>query len=134
RHFLDGSAADGLQAVTAVAAFHSSDALTPYLGIRARTPGFSTAHLDDLLWERTALWRLHAMRRTLFLVPTSPAPTFFAGASAEVARKERERLVSWLMPDMGNEERARAWVVAAGNEVMEFLESEGGDWLVPVLT
>lgn len=134
RHFLDGSAADGLQAVTAVAAFHSSDPLTPYLGIRARTPGFSTAHLDDLLWERKALWRLHAMRRTLFLVPTSTAPTFLAGASAEIARKERERLVGWLMPDMGNEERARAWVEAAGNEVTEFLESEGGEWRVQDLT
>lgn len=81
RHFLDGSAGNGLQAVTAVAAFHSSDPLTPYLGIRARMEGFSTDHLDDLLWERKTLWRLHAMRRTLFVVPTSAAGHFLGGAS-----------------------------------------------------
>lgn len=133
RHFLDGSAGNGLQAVTAVAAFHSSDPLTPYLGIRARMEGFSTDHLDDLLWERKTLWRLHAMRRTLFVVPTSAAGHFLGGASFDIARKEQERVIGWLTPDLG-EKKARSWIEAAKRDVVQFLESEGGEWRVQDLT
>lgn len=133
RHFLDGSAQGGLEAVTAVAAFHSSDPLTPYLGIRARVAGFATGDLDDLLWERRTLWRLHAMRRTLFLVPTSTAPRFLAGASAEIARKERQRVIGWLADDLG-ESKARSWLEASGEEVVAFLAEQGGEWRVRDLT
>jgi len=133
RHCLDGSAPDALAAVTAVTAFHSSDPVTPYLGVRARMEGFTTGRLDDLLWERRTLWRLHAMRRTLFLVPAAAAPDFLGGASAGVARREHERVVGWLAADMG-EGKARRWLETAKQEVVGFLESEGGEWRVQDLT
>lgn len=126
RHHLAGTAADTLEAVRGVAAFHATDPVTPYLGIWARVPGFQTAELARPLWEERTVWRLHAMRRTLFLVPTDDAPVFLTGASRGIARKERARLEGWLGAEMPEETVGR-WLDQVTDQVMGVLEG-GGEW------
>lgn len=121
RHHLTGNAADGLEAVRAVAALHSSDPATPYLGLWARVKGFKPDHLDWLLLEDRSLWRLHAMRRTLFVVPTSEAGAYLEGAAGDIAAKERSRLLGWLE---GTVDDPADWLVGRGQEVESLLVSE----------
>jgi hypothetical protein len=101
RHHLGRTAAGVTDAVHGVVALHSTDPATPYLASWARVPGFATADLDRALLEERSLWRLHAMRRTLFVVPAAEAPVFEAAASRDVARRERRRLEGWLAAEPG---------------------------------
>jgi hypothetical protein len=107
RHHLDASATSAVAAVRSVVAMHSSDPATPALAVLARTatgePGAldaAFADLDTALYERRDLWRMHGMRRTMFVVVTEDGPVVAAAAGRDVARAERAKLESWLAADM----------------------------------
>lgn len=100
RHHLGRTAEHVVAATRGVVALHSTDPATPYLAARARVPHFDIADLDRALLEDRTLWRLHAMRRTLFIVPTADAAIVEAGASRDVAAEERRRVERWLGADM----------------------------------
>lgn len=71
---------------------HSTDPATPYLGIRARVTGVNLDDIDRSLYVDRTLWRLHAMRRTLWIATLADAPVVLAGAARAVADKERRRV------------------------------------------
>lgn len=96
RHHLDGSARDAVAAVHAVVAMHSSDPATPHLGVLARIGSRAYPTLDVALHEDRRLWRLHGMRRTLFVVTTEDAPIVSSAVGRDVARAERAKLVGRL--------------------------------------
>jgi hypothetical protein len=100
RHRLGAKSSDATRATRALVALHSTDPATPYLSLRARVREFETADLDRALLDDRTLWRLHAMRRTLFVVPTGEAWIFEAAASRDVAARERRRLEGWLAAQM----------------------------------
>lgn len=120
RHHLDRSAVDALCAVHGVVALHSSDPLTPHLALRARVPNFRTEDLERALNDDRTLWRLHAMRRTLFVVSADEAEVFHAGAGRDVARRERRRLRGWLEAEM-DPEAVTGWVDRLESRVLETL-------------
>lgn len=90
---------------------HSSDPSTPYLSCAARLEGFAATDLDAALYDERELWRLHAMRRTLFIATREDAPDLLAGATRDIARAERRRVEQM---------------------VATAIESDPGDWLVPI--
>lgn len=96
RHHLGRTAADVETVVRDLVAVHSSDPTTPYLALWSRVPAFRIADLEHALYDDRSLWRLHAMRRTLFVVPTDRAPTIRAACAADVAAAERRRLEGWV--------------------------------------
>jgi hypothetical protein len=100
RHHLGRTAPDVGDVVRSVVALHATDPATPYLAARARILDFAVADLDRAILDERALWRLHAMRRTLFLVPAPDGALFDAAAGRDVARKERRRLEGWLGAEM----------------------------------
>lgn len=120
RHHLGRTARDVLEAARGVVALHSSDPATPYLALRARVSDFTTGDLDRALLDDRALWRLHAMRRTLFVVPTEGAAAFEAGASRDVARRERSRLEGWLRAEMAAA-KTTSFLAALEARVLEVL-------------
>ena len=121
RHRLGRTAVDVDDAVGSTAVFHSTDPTTPYLAAWARAPGFSIVDLDDALVERRSLWRMHTIRRTLFLVPSQDVPAFEAGAARDVARRERNRLVGWLNAEMDPATVPR-WLEDVGERVVAALD------------
>jgi hypothetical protein len=125
RHHLRRTAGEVPEAVRAVVALHSSDPITPYLAAWARVPAFATGDLDRCLLESRELWRLHAMRRTLFVVPASEAPIFDAAAAREVARTERRKLEGWLKAEM-DPRRVSAFLRELEARVLEAL-ADGGE-------
>lgn len=124
RHHLGRTGGDGVVAVDGVAALHSSDPVTPYLAARARVAGLTVAHLDRLLFEERSLWRMHAMRRTLFVVRSDEVEVFEAGAARDIARKERKRLRDWLAAEMAPTE-AEAWLEEVSARVVETISRRG---------
>lgn len=124
RHHLLRTAATVVDAVRGVAAFHSSDPVTPYLSAWARTANFSRQDLDQALFQDRTLWRLHAMRRTLFVVPTDDAPAYLSGAAEDVARRERKRLEGWLAVEMDPSSVMR-FVADAEAAVLQILRGGG---------
>lgn len=120
RHRLDRGAARTEDAVRAVAAQHATDPATPYLSAWARVPGCAVDDLDRALYSDRTLWRLHAMRRTLFVVPVEDAAAVQAGASRAVAQKERARVEQWLAPELPVDDVA-AWVSDAEAQVLDVL-------------
>ena len=118
RHHLARTATSVVQAVQDVVAFHSSDPATPYLAAWARVGGFSAADLDRALFDARSLWRLHAMRRTLFVVPTALAAVFDGGAGRSVAANERRRLERWLE---GEIDSPATWLVELEAQVLAVL-------------
>jgi hypothetical protein len=125
RHHLARTARDPVAAVRSVVAQHSSDPVTPYLAAWARVPDFVTHDLDSALYEARTLWRLHAMRRTLFVVATDEAPAVMAAATRDVARKERAKLEGWLTSDRDPAQVSR-WLAALETDVLDTVAD--GQW------
>ena len=122
RHHLARTAPDVVAAVRGVVAQHSSDPITPHLAAWARVPGVTTADVDRALYDDRALWRLHAMRRTLFVVPTEEAPIFDAAAGHDVAVKERKRVEGWLAAALPDGTDLRRWLDAVEERVEAVLD------------
>jgi hypothetical protein len=110
-------------AARAVVCLHGTDSSTVYLSAWARLRQPSVAGMEDALYERRALLRMLAMRRTVFVVPTEAAPIVQAAAASGVARVERRRteaLVAQLdVPDV------TAWLDAAEAATVAELERRG---------
>lgn len=96
RHRLDATAADVVHAADAVLAVHATDPATVYLSLLARCRTASLADVAAALYERRALVRMMAMRRTLFVVPVDFVATLHHAAALDVAAKMRASLLSQL--------------------------------------
>lgn len=105
-------------------ALHSSDPLTPYLATWARTPDFRVADLEGALYETRTLCRLHAMRRTLFVVPSTDRAVLHDAVGRENARKERNRVERWLGAEMDADHIA-AWLEDVETRVLQRLAADG---------
>ena len=81
----------------------------------SRVSNTTTEALEDALYTTRSLWRIHAMRRTLWVADANDAALLHQDAGAKVAVAERRRLRKWLnqltdTPD--------AWLAATEAEVL----------------
>lgn len=97
RHRLSGSRDDDVVAAAAsVVALHGTDPASTYLAARARTDNFTIGALEQALYDDRSLVRVLAMRRTVFVVPAQEAPILLNGASDDVGRIERKKMLGML--------------------------------------
>ncbi len=132
RHHLGSTAREAHEAVRSVVAFHSTDPATPYLGARARVEGLTIDDLDRALFEDRTLWRLHAMRRTLFIIPVEDGAIIGAAASRGVAAIERRRLEGWLSAEMPAK-RIPVFLAGLESRILELLD-DGAERLTREIT
>jgi hypothetical protein len=121
RHHLGGTATDARTAVDAVVAMHATDPVTPHLGVEARVHAGGVHDLDAALHDRRDLWRLHAMRRTLFVVTVDLAPVVTAAAGADVAATERRKLRGWVGSALPADTEVDAWLAEVTADVVAAL-------------
>jgi hypothetical protein len=98
RHLLaPGRAApDPAAAARALVAVHSTDPASAFLGLARRTTGGTVGGVEAALYEDRSLIRLLGMRRTVFIAARELAPVIQAACSADVALRERRKLLGWL--------------------------------------
>lgn len=124
RHHLGDGPADADSVVADLLALHSSDPLTPYLSLRARVGGFRCDDLDGALLRDRTLWRLHAMRGTLWIATLDDAAVMRAAVAADVAAAERRRLTAWVGEATGRV-RVDRWLRSVeGNTLAAMAEGE----------
>lgn len=96
RHHLGGDATDAEQVARSVVGLHATDPATVYLSTLARGRDLTIAGLQEAMYSRRTLVRWMAMRRTLFVFPTSTVPVVQAAVSRPLAATLRRQLVSRL--------------------------------------
>jgi Winged helix DNA-binding domain len=117
-------AVDAVSVARSLVTLHSTDAVTVYLSIRARSDGVSPAAIERTLYEERALVRVLAMRRTLWVVPRELLPVVYAAATVDVAARQRSRLEKWVL-DSGVSSEPAAWLRRAEQEALAVVAELG---------
>ena len=117
-------ASDPLDVARSLVCLHSTDAVTVFLAIQARSDGVSPADVERALYEERSLVRMLAMRRTLWAVPRELVPVVFAAATRAVAATQRRRLEGFVR-DSGVSTRPGAWITRAGSAAVAAVAARG---------
>jgi hypothetical protein len=112
------------EAARSLVVLHSTDAVTVFLSVLARTTGVEPADIECELYDERSLVRMLAMRRTLFVVPRELVPVVQAAATRGVAERERRRLEKFIL-DSGLSKRPSSWLDRACDAAMQELEARG---------
>jgi len=127
QHLLPASRrADGVQVTRDIVALHATAATGPYLSLWARVPDFQRQGLEDALYERRELTRVHCMRMTVHAVPSDEVPFFL---QAYVERHARAEFQGWesLLVQAGicQEGEAEAFLKQLHRQVLDVLTERG---------
>lgn len=124
RHHLAVPAGSAIEVAHALVGLHSSDPVSVFLAVRARTNGVVPADLERALYDDRSMARILGMRRTMFVVPTELAPTIHAACTRVLAPRERRRTIR-LLEEAGVAEDGAAWIDAVGEAVLGALAARG---------
>ena len=117
-------AGDALAAARSVVVLHSTDPVTVFLSLHARTEDVTPADIEHSLYEERTLVRMLGMRRTLWVVPRELAPVVQAAATRAVAAGERRRLEGFVR-DSGISDAPAAWLERAAAAALAAVEGLG---------
>jgi hypothetical protein len=117
-------AGDAISAARAVVALHSTDPVTVFLSVHARTSGVIPADIERGLYEERTLVRILCMRRTLFVVPRDLVPVVYAACTRTIAARERRRLEK-MIQDSGISTRPVSWLARASKAALLALDARG---------
>lgn len=107
----------------AVVALHSTDPVTVYLSVAARMAHPSIEAVDDVLYERRALVRHHAMRRTLWVAKPTTIRLMHAATTRKIAATERRRTAKYLAD--GGLVDPETWIKDACEQVLAAFREHG---------
>jgi hypothetical protein len=110
-------AADPLAVARSLVALHSTDAVTVFLSVQARTVDVVPDKIEHALYDERSLVRVLGMRRTLFAVPRELVPVVYAACTRAIAARERRRLERILL-DSGISIRPADWLRRAGRAAL----------------
>jgi hypothetical protein len=117
-------APDPLAVARSLVVLHSTDAVTVFLAIRARSEGVAPEDVERAFYDDRSLVRLLAMRRTLWAVPRDLVPVVHAAATRAVAARERKRLEG-LIRDSGLSTRPATWLARAEKAALTAVAARG---------
>jgi hypothetical protein len=114
RHLLDPAThvSTVAEVADALVALHSTDPVTVYLSVRARSNGLGADAIEHELYEDRTVVRILGMRRTLFVVPRVTRPVVQAACTDAIAARERARLEAWISGTPGIDDEG-AWLAEA---------------------
>ena len=118
--------ADVVQVTRDIVALHATGPTGPYLSLWARVPDFQREMLEDALYERRELARVHCMRMTVHAVPSDEVPLFFR---AYVERHALAELRGWeplfVQAGICQEGEAEALLKKLYRRVLDVLAEKG---------
>jgi len=126
QHLLPASClADVVQIARDVAALHATDAVGPYLSLWTRTRNFQRQTLEDALYSRRELSRVHCMRTTLHVVPSADVPYFFQAYAERRIQVERDGAALLVLAGLCHENDAGKRLKKLHHQVMSVLTRKG---------
>lgn len=75
----------------ALVALHSSDPVSVFLSVAARSDGLNVADIEQAMYDDRSVVRHHAMRRTLWVMTPQVAEVAHAACTRKIAAAERRR-------------------------------------------
>jgi hypothetical protein len=107
-----------------VVGLHSSDPVTVYLSAAQRMRAGSIEAVDDALYNVRSVFRIHAMRRTLWVFPGELVRAAQVSTTMALVRAERKRLATYLT-DSGVTDKPDEWIDAGCNALIAELTERG---------
>jgi hypothetical protein len=117
-------ASSALEVTRSLVVLHSTDPVTVFLSVHARTDGVTPADIERELYEERSLVRVLCMRRTLFVVPRDLVPVVLAACTRTIAARERKRLEGWIA-ESEISKRPAAWLNRASEAALSAIEERG---------
>ncbi len=115
-----------VQVTRDIVALHATAATGPYLSLWSRVPDFQRQALEDALYERRELVRVHCMRMTVHAVPSDEVPFFFQAYAERHASAEFRGWESLLVQaGMCQEGEAEALLKKLHRRVLDVLTEKG---------
>ena len=108
----------------ALVGLHGSDPATVFLSLQARIDGITIEDIESALYDRAELWRIWAMRRTMFMVPPDLASVMYAAATRDVVANERRKLLKMFQVNHETAD-AEAWLEQVAKDSVAYLEEVG---------
>jgi len=126
RHRLSpaGRVGDALDVARALVVLHSTDPVTVFLSVQARTATVTPTDIERTFYDDRGLVRVLCMRRTLFAVPRELVPVVYAGCTRTIAARERRRLEQ-MVRDSGISTRPASWLARGAKAALLALEARG---------
>jgi len=103
---------------------HATDAATVYLAAVARMAIPDVDAIDGALYEERSLLRMLGMRRTMFVVPATFAPTVHAACTLDIAARERKRTIRFL-EDVRFVDEPATWLARVEHETLAAIAKRG---------
>ena len=126
QHLLPASRlADVGQITRDVVALHATDPTGPSLSLWARTRNFQRQALEDALYSRRGLSRVHCMRMTLHIVPSEDVPYFFQAYAEHRVQVEQDGATLLVLAGLCHENEAGKRLKKLHHEVMSVLAQKG---------
>jgi len=126
QHLLPASRlADVVQITRDVVALHATDPTAPYLSLWARTCNFQRQTLEDVLYSRRELSRIHCMRTTLHVVPSADVPYFFQAYADHRTQVERDDAALLVLAGLCHQDEAGKRLKKLHHQVMSVLTRKG---------
>ena len=94
RHLLNGTGTSPDDVVSTLIGLHATDPATPFLSVFARSRTSTIDDIADAMYSRRSMVRWMAMRRTLFVFPTSDIADIQSAVSTPLAATLRRQLLS----------------------------------------
>ena len=124
RHRLFSPSRSVVDAAGAMVGLHSSDPATVFLSARARIPGLQQGDVERALYDERSVLRIHAMRRTMFVIPTELAPILHRSSTVALQAGERKRTVD-MVERAGIAADGSAWVTTVSERTLQALRARG---------
>ncbi len=124
RHLLATRSDDPIAVAGALVGLHATDPASVLMSATARMNPPDPSKLERALYEDRSLVRLLGMRRTVFVVPVDLAAVVQSAATADIAAKERRRIVQ-LVVLAGVADDPEAWLAAVEGATLEALAARG---------
>ncbi len=103
---------------------HSSDPATVFLSGWARVDGLTVESVEEALYERRSLLRMHGMRMTMFVVPVHLAGLLEAGCAAGYMPAQTRRFCR-MLEEVGITDDGEAWIDRVKEKVQKALAGTG---------
>jgi hypothetical protein len=126
RHRLapEARARSAAETARSLVALHSTDPVTVFLSVWARTDGVGPDDVERELYDERSLVRMLAMRRTLWVVPRELVPVVAGAATRPVAARERRRLEGFVAAS-GIAKRPGPWLERACEAALAEVQARG---------